>query len=402
MIDYKRPNRLAWYIASRLISFYSRFVLKQTTTIKNIPKTNGPFLLLGNHMCNKDFIYSISSISPKYLHFVVARKYFHNSKMLKWLNRGSAIPKSLATSDITTIIAMINAVQKGESVGIYPSGRIGQWGVSYSVHEGTATLVKKLNIPVIIIRGYGGYFANPPYMKTNRRPGPTHTEAFLGFTQSEVEEMSKDNILARLNELLYVDQYTWLEKTNATYKGNHFAEGLENFAYRCPNCGKVHSLTTEGNTIKCSFCDLEGYCDYASRFTWDKGIGVKDLRSWHDVILHYELIEITSIPNWELTSEVEVATYGFNDNDIEIHSAGNGIVKLNNNFFSYEGSYEGQDIKLEIKIDNIRYFPYESGFNFQVYIKKSLYEFRTKDPRDCARFSMCLDAIKKIAGNEYV
>ena len=402
MIEHKKPNAFAWFIASKLINIYSKQILKQKIILKDIPNIKGPFLLLGNHMCNQDFIYSVSGITPRYLHFVVARKYFYNSKMIKWLNRGGAIPKSLATSDISTIIAMINAVKRGESVGIYPSGRIGQWGVSYSVHEGTAALVKKLDIPVVIVRGYGGYFSNPPYMKTSTRKGPTHTEIFLGFNQSEVREMSKENILDKLNEFLFIDQYKWLEESNAKYSGNDFAQGLENFAYRCPNCGRIKTLSTNSNTINCSYCDLEGTCDYAARFTWNKGIGVKDLRSWHDVILNQELVEITSIDNWELTSPVEVATYGNTDKDMDVHVVGNGYAKLNKEHFIYSGTFEEENIELKIKIENIRYFPFESGYNFQVYKKNKLYEFRPENPRDSARFSMCLDALKKTAGNEYV
>jgi 1-acyl-sn-glycerol-3-phosphate acyltransferase len=400
-MDYKRPNKIAWYIASKVIFIYSTYILKQKITYKNLPKIKGPFLLLGNHMCNFDFIYTMSSISPRYLHFVVARKYFHSKGIKKWLKLGGAIPKSLATSDITTIIAMLGAVKRGEGVGLYPSGRIGQWGTSYNVHEGTAALVKKLDIPVIIVRGYGGFFANPPYMKTKKRKGPTHTEIFLGFTQSEIRSLSTDEILKRLNEYLYVDQYEWLEKSNAKYMGKDFAKGIENFAYRCPSCGSVHSLITNENNIKCNNCGLQGTCDATARFKWSKDINVNDLRKWHDIIINYELNEILNNPNWNLSSEVTVASYGSKEDSNGIHIVGNGTVNLNKEFFSYTGTYEGDNISFKLKNDNIRYFPYESGYNFQLYRRNKLFEFRPKNPKDCGRFSICLDAVKRISGSEY-
>ena len=60
-----------------------------------------------------------------------------------------------------------------------------------------------------------------------------HTEEI----RAEAAEMSKDELIEKISDDLFVDAYADQEKAHIAYKGKALAEGLETGLWICPECG---------------------------------------------------------------------------------------------------------------------------------------------------------------------
>lgn len=380
----KRANRLVYLVLGCIVALYAK-VFKRQKIKSSLPKDlKAPFIIVGNHSNFFDFIYVTRAFYPHRINFVVARKYFH-FPILSWVMKIShSIPKSLFQTDIGTIASMLDILKQDGIVGIYPEGQIAIQGITNENGEAFAKLVKKTGVPVVRVLTGGAYFCDPPWAR-NSRKGYIESRIDVAITAEEAGSLSVDEILDKINQSIYMDNFSFQRTNNSEYKGNKLAEGLENILYICPNCKSEFSINTRDNEIFCETCGTKAFFGRDGHLTWEKDKYFSHVGEWHYWQREQESIRIAEESHFTISEPVELAMLKEKGNGIE--AVGRGTFSSDKDAYIYSGTLKGQEVTLSFPVSHVRYMPFDSGKNFQIYSKHQLYEFRPDNPKWCMKIS---------------
>lgn len=380
----KRANRIVYLVLGGIVALYA-IVFKRQRIKSSLPKDfKAPFIIVGNHSNFFDFIYAIRAFYPHRINFVVARKYFH-FPLLSWVMRmAHSIPKSLFQPDIGTIASMLDILKQGGIVGVYPEGQIAIRGITNENGETIAKLVKKTGMPVVRVLTGGAYFCDPPWARGSRK-GYIESRIDIALTAEEAESLSVDEISDRINQSIFMDNFSFQRANRSEYKGDKLAEGLENILYICPHCKAEFSIETRDNEIFCEECGTKAFFGQDGHLTWEEDKYFSHIGEWYYWQREQERIRIAEEPHFTISEPVELAM--LKEKGTGIEAVGKGIFTADKDAYVYKGTLKGQEVTLSFPVSNIRYMPFDSGKNFQIYSKNQLYEFRPDNPKWCMKIS---------------
>ena len=110
-----------------------------------------------------DYFLVAKAVYPRKLTIVVNRYYYNKRWLRPILKALGAIPKSLFTTDLETVKKMLIAADLGQTIAIFPEGRLSTHGVGFPLMGSTEGLVKRLNLDVYEYHTVGGYYALPKW-----------------------------------------------------------------------------------------------------------------------------------------------------------------------------------------------------------------------------------------------
>ncbi len=220
-----------------------------------------PYVVLANHTNFWDpFLLSLCIPDPVY--FVTSDAYFRNPVLKQLLKLVGAIPKRKQISDPSTIRGIIDVVKNKGVIGIFPEGSRSWDGRTLPLLKPTAKLIKSLHIPVYSVLFKGAYLTMPRWAAFSRK-GRLSMEVGKVLGPDDINGMSVDEIYQRITESLEYDEYTAQRHLMHAYTGRSKAEHIELFLFICPQCKSISSMTSEGDSFKCSTCSCEMlYNDY--------------------------------------------------------------------------------------------------------------------------------------------
>ena len=210
---------------------------------------DGPCLILCNHVSDWDSIFvSLSFNRPVY--FCATDDMFNRrvfSSLLKYLV--APIPKSKSQIDTQAIRDCVRVLKEGGAVGVFPEGNRTLSGKQWEMTEAVSKFVKLCKAPLVLYNIEGAYGADPRW-GTSARKG-----AVRGFVRRVIEPqeylaMSNEELFRLICDNLRVDDVA----SGIKFKSNKRAENIERVLYRCPNCGNISSITSEGNRFECVNC----------------------------------------------------------------------------------------------------------------------------------------------------
>src|SRR5690554_4367958 len=225
--------------------------------VKNEAKyDSGPFLITGNHITAFDPIISLVYLKPL-VKFVAADANYNNRIKKFFMKIARVIPITKKNSDIVVIRKIINEVESGNSVGVYPEGGRSWHGETDEIIESTAKLIKILGIKVYCQKLKGAYISNPRWGK-NINKGRVDITIYKMLSEAEVDKLSVEEILQVLKTHLYHNDYEFQRQEMLEIKGEDRAEYIERLLYVCPNCKQIHTFSSKGNEFLCKFCSAKG------------------------------------------------------------------------------------------------------------------------------------------------
>ncbi len=355
----KRPNKFIYYTIGgllKLVAFFKGQKYHQKLKIK------GPAITLSNHTSWYDFAYTFAAIWPTRTTFLAAEKMFKEKSMRFWLNLSRAVPKKLFRADPQSVLATFKLLKQNEIVSIFPEGQIATTGRPIPISFAIAKLVKKAKVDVYGIVHENACLVDPPWCKKSFS-GKTYTTMEKILTKDEIDESSEQEIYQRIVDKLAVnsDEINAIEKLK--FKGKNI-KGLNNILYRCEHCGH-EGLITKKNQLICPNCSDTKTYDY---------YGLLSGRTIHEVYYKQKqnlIDELSKDANYGIASEAVLMSY--EDNSIE--PLGNGTFKLSINGYSYQGTYKGKPLKMEIPVDEVPALVGDLGRNIQIYYKDEYYQF---------------------------
>lgn len=244
-----------------------------------LPET---FIILSNHTTDFDMLFVACSFREP-MYFVGSEHIARRKTLYKFLQYAFApIMRRKGTSAASTVMEVLRTVRKGYNVCIFAEGARSWNGVTAPILPSTGKMVKSARCALVTFKLQGGYFVSPRWSEGGTRRGPISGSIVNVYTKEQLKEMSVAEINDAISKDLYEDAYARQLQTPARYKGKQIAYRMESMLFHCPNCRRMHTLTSVKDTISCNQCGMSfRYTEYGML----EGEGmkhktVKELFSW--------------------------------------------------------------------------------------------------------------------------
>ena len=246
-------------------------------------------LVLMNHSCFMDLGIASRVMYPKPYCIVCTSDGFVGKEWL--MRRLGCIPTQKFVTDFTLLSDMQYALKELKtSVLMYPEA-------SYSL-DGTATpppamgaVLKKLNVPVVMIRTHGAFLRDPLYNNLQKRRVDVRASVKCLFSREELGAMTPNELDERLKREFTFDNFREQAEENIRINEDFRADGLERILYKCPHCLAEGETYGKGTGFECRACGkkyemtpegsmraLDGETEYPhipDWYAWERGC-VKD------------------------------------------------------------------------------------------------------------------------------
>lgn len=381
-----KPAAWLYHPAYFFVSLFYRIRYRVHINKKALKGLKGGAVVLATHTSNYDHVLTAMALYPRRVTFVMSEHFYANKLLRPFLRLMHTIPKKMFCPDTRSVLSMIRAIREGNTLLLFPEGRLTCYGKSLGITPGTAELVRNLGVPVYTITAEG---AGKTFPKWAKKPRIGRIEVNLSklFDGAELKDMSLDAIEQKIAAA--IEHNAWESLPDANFKTRDAALGLDGILWRCPECGAEHSLICENNSIICNNCSLKATIDAHGQIS---GVdGIRTVADW------YEQNASTLDLDTPLTSECSV---GVTDGDPKIdgvmrRGVGHGRMTLSREGFEFVGEIGGEETHILLLDKNCPgALPISVGDHFDVYYGGKLHFFTPlPDPRDSVKFVAYKDSL---------
>lgn len=336
--------------------FYKKYNINVTYKT-DIKKVKGPIILLSNHASRLDYMFTALPLLPKKFNFVAGYNEFFRSHLAGIFKIMNVIPKKNFTADIYTIKEVSRIIKKKGNIILYPEGMSSISGANQPVAVGTGKFIKHFKLPVYYSLIKGGYLTSPKY-DLNERLGRVEVEYDILLTPEEIEKLSPTEIEDLINKTLYHDDYAWNKEQKNEYKvGNSVAHNLHHLLYWCPRCNKEFTMKGEFNKIYCTSCNNGAtITNTYEMIPFDDSCIIPATQTeWFNKERALAKEEIKD-PNFKLTEKVKLGVlplYKNLKNQATSEIVGEGLITLNHDGLTYNGTYNNEVVEMHIGIKEL-------------------------------------------------
>jgi len=253
---HKKPN----LFFRTLVRVLAEKDLKNTSftfTARDMEKVQGkPCLILMNHSSFLD-LEIVSKIFYPHPYCIVCTSDGFVGK--EWLMRElGCIPTAKFTTDIGLLKSlMVTLNEKKTSVLMYPEASYSFNGCATPLPRRMGVLIKKLGVPVVMIRTYGAYSYDPLYNNLQKRSVKVSAEVYPIFTEEDLQVLDVAKMDERLDRAFSFDHFAWQKENHIIIDEPFRADCLERILYKCPTCRKEKETEGEGKLFRCHACGKE-------------------------------------------------------------------------------------------------------------------------------------------------
>ena len=261
-------HRIVFSIGQFLAIPYLR--LKFRYSFDKIPELKGPYLLLANHNTDFDPLF-VGAACPHQVYFVATEKILRMG-MLTVLVMALFQPiiHYKGKTGISSVKEILSKLKEGKNVALFPEGNRSFNGLTGSFLPSTGKLARRSGASLVTYRLHGGYFTSPRWSATLRK-GKMRGELVKVYTPDELKTMTEAEINQAIRQDLQVDAYQEQQRRPVAYDGADLARGLESTLFLCPSCGKISTLRSEGDALRCTSCGFHAVYDAYGYLHGDAG-----------------------------------------------------------------------------------------------------------------------------------
>ncbi len=238
----------------RLLSIPDLLACKFRYTKIDMEKAGkGPYLILMNHSCFLDPKILSKIFYPLPYYIVVTSDGFVGKE---WLMRTiGCIPTKKFVADISLTRDMTRAVkEKGVSVALFPEASYSFDGTATPLPRKLGALLKKLDVPVLMVQTEGAFLKQPLYNNLRLRKNKVSATLTCIASQEEVRQKSVAELDEILDKAFSFDNFKMQLESKTVIDTPTRAEGLNRILYRCPNCGAEGKTVGAGTSLTCENC----------------------------------------------------------------------------------------------------------------------------------------------------
>ena len=217
-----------------------------------------PCLILMNHTCFQDMEVAHQILFPRCFNIVSSNDGFIGLfGLMEWLMRLiGCIPTQKFVSDIQLVQDMEYCFKTLKtSVLMYPEACYSFDGTATTLPRKMGILLKKYDVPVIMIETFGAFGRNPLYNELQiRKHVPITAKARVLYTREEIKAKSVKELSEGVEAAFGFDHFRWQKEQNLHIEQPFRADGLERILYKCAACGAENQMEGKGTQITCKHC----------------------------------------------------------------------------------------------------------------------------------------------------
>ncbi len=254
---HKKPLKPLFLLALviRVLSFFELLGVKfsyKKIGMERLSKKE-PCLILMNHSSFIDLKIASALLFPRKYNIVMTSDGFAGKNLLMRLV--GCIPTQKFISDSLLVRDIFHAVKKnGCSVLMYPEASYSFDGTATPLPESLGKLVKKLSIPVVMIRTSGAFGYDPLYNNLQKRKVKISAEMEYVLSPEDIQSKSFEEINDLLKAQFQFDNFRWQQENGVKITEKFRADCLNRVLYKCPNCHVEGETVGKGITLTCKNC----------------------------------------------------------------------------------------------------------------------------------------------------
>ncbi len=260
--EHKLPWKphLFWRVLLYVLSFFGLLGTKFTYETERFEelKKDEPCLILMNHSCFQDMEVAHRILYPRPFNIVCSNDGFIGFfGLMEWLMRLiGCVPTQKFVSDLRLVQDMSYCFKTLKtSVLMYPEASYSFDGTATTLPAKMGILLKKYDVPVVIIQTFGAFSRNPLYNELQiRRHVPIKAKAYVLYTREEIKEKSVRELSEGIEAAFGFDSFRWQKEQGLEIDQDFRADGLHRIMYKCIHCGQEGKMEGRGTTITCGHC----------------------------------------------------------------------------------------------------------------------------------------------------
>ena len=360
---------------------------------KNVDKLERPCIVLANHGAFLDFAYAGRIIRKERPNFMIARLYTYHKTLGKIIRRAGAFPKSMFSTDFENVKNCLRVIHNDGVLIMMPEARLSTVGKWEGVQDVTYQFIKKIGLPVYVIKLEGNFLAKPKWGDKIRRGSVVYSTLDLLYTKEQIAELSAEEVQAGIEDALKYDELEWLKShPEIHYKSKTLAKGLEHILVTCPHCGAKYSITTEGMRVSCSACGLSAELD--DRYSFKGGNPFENFAEWYEWQSADMEKQILANPDFKIEQNVTLK-HSSTDGKTMLRVAGTGVCTLDKNGLIYRGERDGEQIEKLFPLNVIYRLLFGAGEDFEIYEGREIWFFVPDEIRSCVDYYIASELFKK-------
>ena len=255
----RKPN-LFWRTLIRVLTIFGMAGTKfayESERMELLPKDE-PCLILMNHSCFLDMQIAYRIMYPRAFNIICTSDAFVGfGGLMGWLMRTiGCVPTQKFVTDLGLIQDMNYCFKNLKtSVLMYPEASYSFDGTCTPLPRKMGVLLKKFDVPVVMIETFGAFSRNPLYNELQVRKGvPVSAKVKLLYTREEIKEKTVKELSDGLDEAFGFDHFRWQKEQNLQINDDFRADGLNRILYKCAHCGTEGEMVGKGTTLTCKHC----------------------------------------------------------------------------------------------------------------------------------------------------
>ena len=399
---HKNPKKvnLFWRILIRILTIFGMAGTKFTYEAEGLEDLKKePCLILMNHSCFLDMQIVHRILYPKHFCIVSTTDGFVGiGGFMGWLMRQiGCIPTQKYITDLGLVQDMTYALKTLKtSVLMYPEACYSFDGTATTLPRKMGVLLKKFDVPVIMIESFGAFSRNPLYNELQvRKSVPVSAKARCLYTQEQVRTLSVQELSDGLDEAFGFDHFKWQAENHIEITDDFRADGLERILYKCAACGAEGHMKGKGIHLKCECCGKEYELTPLGQLKSDKNTEfphIPDWFRWQRQAVKEEILN----GDYLLDCDVQI---GMLVDRKHLYMVGEGHLRHDLNGFTLtgcDGRLNYQQKPLNSYNLNADYYWYEIGDIIGLGTKDVLYYCFPKDRTSVAKARLATEEMYKL------
>ncbi len=211
-----------------------------------------PCMVLMNHSCFLDLMIANRVLKRPYNIITTSDAFVGKELLMRLIG---CVPTQKFVTDIRLVQDMTYALKTLKNhVLMYPEASYSFDGTATALPRKMGVLLKKLDVPVVMITTEGAFTRQPLYNGLRKRKVQVHAKIECLFTRQEVKELSVQTLSDKLDEAFTFDGFAWQKEKGVRVDRPDRAEGLSRILYQCADCGMEGKMQASGTQIRCTAC----------------------------------------------------------------------------------------------------------------------------------------------------
>ena len=263
--QHKNPRKpgLFWRLLIRFLIFFGLMgtgFKYETEGLDEIGKDE-PCLILMNHTCFLDMEIAHRILFPRVFNIVASNDGFIGFfGLMEWVMRSiGCIPTQKFVTDLRLMQDMEYCFKTLKtSVLMYPEAGYSFDGTATTLPRKMGILLKKFDVPVVMIETRGLFARNPLYNELQIRKGcKASAKAYLLYSREDIHEKSVQELSDGIDAAFGFDHFKWQKEQGLEITEPFRADGLHRILYKCAHCGTEGKMEGRGTRLTCHHCGKE-------------------------------------------------------------------------------------------------------------------------------------------------